>query len=700
MAEAKGSLSLDVSKFVSAIEDAKNKLMGLRGALEQSSMVAKAGFKVWDTANTIASSINNITDQITKMGDAYNTVRGLASKVPNALKAIQSAGATASRALATMSPALRSVAVGGAAVGIAIFGAVKAFQMVAGAGKAVIGAIGSIIAKMGELAGKAKDAAVNVAKVVGKGVDAGFKAIGNVAKVAGAGILAVGTAALAAGGFIANGVKGVFDMGDELKTLRDRTGASIPFIMDLQKQFKGVGLSGDAVGPMLNTMQRSLTGVNSEGEPTNKMFERLGLKTEELSKMTPDEAFKKIGSTIANLKTPAERTAASLGIFGKAGGAMTAVFADENFGKIGTNLTGSARVMAENADTFAAISIQLKQSGAMFKDFFVQIAGKVGGPLLAIMNAFQGGDFLAGVGEKIGTVLGNGLTILANAIQQGKIFELLQVGFEASIMFGADFLARAFSAGIETLIEEWKTGLVKDGIQALITGFASATQVMYGYLMKIFQTPIIYFQAGIQTAIEKLLEGLGNIPFLGDKLGLKDFKASSFGENAESIKAQGGLGFGTEGKSADTMIEEGKKGFIDSFTRLGSDVGKVGEIFQQKLSQQSEVISGTTDKMKELKNLTGTLVTPIAKTESKAGQVIADGTDLGGPAGAKSKGGQEAISSLQKIGGGGGAFAGDPMLRNSDKQVKLQEEANAMWKQVIDKSNPRGSDGRLEPKLT
>ena len=699
MAEAKGSLSLDVSKFVSAIENAKNKLMGLRGALEQSSMVAKAGFKVWDTANTIASSINNITDQIKAMGQAYDTVRGLASKVPNALKAIQNAGASASKMLATMSPALRSVAVGGAAVGIAIFGTVKAFQMVTGAGKAVIGAIGSIIAKMGELAGKARDAAVNVAKVVGKGVDAGFKAIGNVAKVAAAGVLAVGTAALAAGGFIANGVKGVFDMGDELKTLRDRTGASIPFIMDLQKQFKGVGLSGDAVGPMLNTMQRSLTGVNSEGEPTNKMFERLGLSTEELSKMNPGEAFKKIGSTIANLKTPAERTAASLGIFGKAGGAMTAVFADENFGKIGTNLTGSAKVMAENADIFAAISVQLKQSGATFRDFFTQIAGKVGAPLLAIMNAFQGGDFLAGVGEKIGTVLGDGLTILANAIQQGKIFELLQAGFEASIIAGADFMARAFGAAIEAVIDLWKNGLVKDGIQALITGFASATQVMYGYLMKIFQTPIIYFQAGIQTAIEKLLEGLGNIPFLGDKLGLKDFKASSFGENAESIKAQGGLGFGSEGKNADTMIAEGKKGFADSLATISNVAQTASAIFQDKFGQQAEVIGGASEKWKKFSEMGASLSKPIAKTESKAGQVLASGTDLGAPAG-KEKAGQAAISSLQKIGGGGGAFGGDPLVQNSDKQVKLQEEANAMWKQLVSEFSTKNTAGKLEPKLS
>jgi hypothetical protein len=317
------------------------------------------------------------------------------------------------------------------------------------------------------------------------------------------------------------------------------------------------------------------------------------------------------------------------------------------------------------------------------------------------MNAFQGGDFLAGVGEKIGTVLGDGLTILANAIQQGKIFELLQVGFEASIMAGADFMARAFGAAIEAVIDLWKNGLVKDGIQALITGFASATQIMYGYLMKIFQTPIIYFQAGVQTAIEKLLGGLAKIPAVAKVLGIdKDFKASSFSENAASITAQGGLGFGTEGKNADTMIAEGKKGFADSLSTISNVAQTAGATFQEKFAKQGEIISGASEKMQQFKNLAGTLSTPIAKAESKAGQVIADGTDLGGPAGAKSKAGQEAISSLQKIGGGGGAFAGDPLLRNSDKQVKLQEEANAMWKQVIDKSNPRGSDGRLEPKLS
>jgi len=695
MAQASGSLNLDVSKFVSGIETAKNKLLGLRSALEQSSTVARGAFKVWDSAQQIATGINTLKAQIDNLTGAWQNLKAFSSQVPSAFKAIQSAGQSAGRMLAGMSPALRGVALAGAAAGIAIFGAVKAFQLVAGAGKAVIGAVGSIISKMGDLANRAKEAAVSVAKVVGKGIDAGFRGIGNVAKIAGAGILALGAAAVGAGAFITRGVTGIFDMGDELKTLRDRTGASIPFIMDLQKAFKGVGMSGDAVGPMLSTMQRSLTGVNSEGEPTNKMFEKLGLKAGELSKMDPGTAFKTIGAKIAGLASPAERTAASLAIFGKAGGAMTAIFADDEFGKIGTNLTGSAQIMSDNADTFAKISIALRSSGAMFRDFFIQIAGKVGAPLLAIMEAFQGGDFLAGIGEKIGSVLGDGLTIFANAIKEGKIFELFQTGLEGVVMMGADLMARGFSAAVQTIIEMWNNGLLKEGIGGLISGFASATQVMLGYLMKVFQTPIIYFQAGIQTAVENLLEGLNKIPMLGEKLGLaKDFKAGSFSDNKKDIEAQGGLGFGSEGKGADQMIQEGKKGVADALSTVTNVLGQGGAIFKDKFAKQGEIIDGAGEKWKKLTTLTGTLMTPIEKVKSKANAVAgsidggasAEGSALADASSSKAgKGGSDAVSSLQKIGGGGGVGGGDPMLRNSDRQVKLMEDANKIWQGISEK---------------
>jgi hypothetical protein len=707
MAQASGSLNLDVSKFVSGVETAKNKLLGLRSALEQSSTVAKGAFKVWDSAQQIATGINTLKAQIDNLTGAWQNLKAFSSQVPSAFKAIQSAGQAASRMLAGMSPALRGVALAGAGAGIAIFGAVKAFQLVAGAGKAVVGAVGSIISKMGDLANKAKEAAVSVAKVVGKGIDAGFRGIGNVAKIAGAGILALGTASVGAGAFIAHGVTGIFDMGDELKTLRDRTGASIPFIMDLQKAFKGVGMSGDAVGPMLSTMQRSLTGVNSEGEPTNKMFARLGLKTEELSKMDPGTAFKTIGTKIAGLASPAERTAASLAIFGKAGGGMTAIFADDEFGKIGTNLTGSAQIMADNADTFAKISIALRSSGATFKDFFVQIAGKVGAPLLAIMEAFQGGDFLAGIGEKIGSVLGDGLTIFANAIKEGKVFELFQTGLEGVVMMGADLMARGFSAAVQTIIEMWNNGLLKEGIGGLISGFASATQVMLGYLMKVFQTPIIYFQAGIQTAIEKLLEGLGKIPMLGEKLGLKDFKAGSFSGNKKDIEAQGGLGFGAGGKGADQMIQEGKKGFTDALSTVTNVLGQEGAIFKDKFAKQGEIIDGAGEKWKQLTTLTGTLMTPIEKVKSKANAVAGsidggaspEGSALADASSKASKGGNDAVSSLQKIGGGGGVGGGDPMLRNSDRQVKLLEDANKLWQGISEKFTGTTGAFKASPSL-
>jgi hypothetical protein len=261
-------------------------------------------------------------------------------------------------------------------------------------------------------------------------------------------------------------------------------------------------------------------------------------------------------------------------------------------------------------------------------------------------------------------------------------------------------MARAFSAAVQTIIEMWNNGLTKQGIGALISGFASATQVMLGYLMKVFQTPIIYFQAGIQTAIEKLLEGLGKIPMLGEKLGLKDFKAGSFSDNKKDIEAQGGLGFGAGGKGADQMIQEGKKGFADALATVTNVLGQEGEIFKDKFAKQGEIIDGAGEKWKQLTTLTGTLMTPIEKVKSKAnavggsieGGTTPEGTALAGAT--SSKTGSDAVSSLQKIGGGGGVGGGDPMLRNSDRQVKLLENANDTWLKVLDEFSALKNTGK------
>jgi hypothetical protein len=46
-----------------------------------------------------------------------------------------------------------------------------------------------------------------------------------------------------------------------------------------------------------------------------------------------------------------------------------------------------------------------------------------------------------------------------------------------------------------------------------------------------------------------------------------------------------------------------------------------------------------------------------------------------------------AVSSLQRIGGGGGAFGGDPLIELNRAQLKEQKEQTAVLKQIVQKKS-------------
>ena len=89
MKTAQGSISVDVSKFVAGIELATVKLLTLREAIERSSSVAKAGFRVYDASLAIAAKIKSIQEQWKMLGDAISAVQNIAKTIPNIFNTIK-----------------------------------------------------------------------------------------------------------------------------------------------------------------------------------------------------------------------------------------------------------------------------------------------------------------------------------------------------------------------------------------------------------------------------------------------------------------------------------------------------------------------------------------------------------------------------------------------------------------------------------
>ena len=187
-------------------------------------------------------------------------------------------------------------------------------------------------------------------------------------------------------------------------------------------------------------------------------------------------------------------------------------------------------------------------------------------------------------------------------------------------MVAGDTLLRYMSAAISAIVQMWNEGLIQNGVKALISAMFSASQIMRGYFFKVFEAPLTYLQAGIQLAVEKLLEGLGKIPVLGEKLGLSGFKAGSFGEIKKGIEEGGGASF--FGQTADEMISAGTEGLTKATEAMTSVATKGAQVFADSLASQGEMIAGTAEQVKKFGDQVESLKTPIEGVKSKAGAVL------------------------------------------------------------------------------
>lgn len=160
-------------------------------------------------------------------------------------------------------------------------------------------------AKIKEVGGQLKDlegkgkstgsALTSVFQGIGQGIGQElFGALKNVAT----GILGASSAAIAYGG--------------HLKDVKAQTGVAVVAQQQLDHAAKLVGLSFESIVPSLGKMQQALVD-------TPEKFQRLGLSVANLQKMKPEDQFLAIADRIGQIADPAQRSAAAIEIFGKAG---------------------------------------------------------------------------------------------------------------------------------------------------------------------------------------------------------------------------------------------------------------------------------------------------------------------------------------------------------------------------------------------
>lgn len=198
------------------------------------------------------------------------------------------------------------------------------------------------------------------------------------------------------------GLRSVADFGGKMSDLGAQTGQSARDVVVLDQAFRNAGLGSEAVGQSINLLQKALTGVNEEGQPTSAVFSRLGLSINALKSMSALDALGAISEKIAGLKTPADQTRAAMEIFGRSGGRMLALLKDDKafetartmVGELAANIGESVQALDNFSDSLGALETKKLQFFAGFaKGLGVEDLQKAADAINKIDLSKLGGEF-------------------------------------------------------------------------------------------------------------------------------------------------------------------------------------------------------------------------------------------------------------------------------------------------------------------
>jgi phage-related protein len=400
------------------------------------------------------------------------------------------------------------------------------------------GQFGGVAARVSSFA----SAAEGLGKVIGPGgggltaitsaLGPQIAALANPVGLAVAGFAAFGAAASA----VVSGLTSLSDRVEKLGFQADKLGTSFEFMQVLETAAKRSGSSVEAVGASFNKMLRALDSAKEGSDKSAAAFERLGVSSEELKTLTPEQIFKRVSTELTKIEDPAKRSAAAMAIFGRAGNELIPTFkalpeAEKDLKRFAATLTDLEKVRLDKVDSsfekletsglalsqslltpFAGITSGITAGLAEFTSgitAIVQPIGQVLEPVLSNLGAFVQNLLatLGGVGRVIGAVfapLGEVFNALGGALDPLR---------ETWVSFNQTVIDSVVSA-TEFVMSFTPIGVIADNIESLKGAFDQAYSAFEPVIASLSEG---FSGAGeiasriaviIQTAFEKLRESI------------------------------------------------------------------------------------------------------------------------------------------------------------------------------------------------
>lgn len=260
--------------------------------------------------------------------------------------------------------------------------------------------------------------------------------------------------------------KGFADAGSAVDDMAQRTGMSAEAVSSLGYAAK---LSGTDIGVLEKGVRKMQVGIAdaAAGVPgAADKFAALGLRVEDLAKMSPDEQFLAIADKLSLIQDPALKSAAAVEYFGKAGADLVPM------------LSGGSeeirRLQAEASELGQTMSGEDAAAAAKLGDVFDRLLGVIGGLQTRIGSALA--PLLTTVGEQIISVASTVSNWIANnqeliitiakwtAVGAGLLAGLVALGGAAAVLSVAMIGISAIGGAIATVF-----GVIAGVITAMVS---------------------------------------------------------------------------------------------------------------------------------------------------------------------------------------------------------------------------------------
>jgi hypothetical protein len=259
-----------------------------------------------------------------------------------------------------------------------------------------------------------------------------------------------------------NGLRGAFDFGSQMDDFSARTGVAVGELVTLGEAFRQAGVSADQVPQAIQRMQRSLVQATDRGGRAADAFENIGLSLSEMRSMTAGQQFEQVARALGNIEDPAQRSAAAMEIFGRAGGELVTLFRDpEAMTKAARTLGAQAEVLEKNAGIFDRISDLLGGIAVKLRGFFIGIGERIAPLLLDVLERIDAIDLTA-----IGQRVGDALMLAMEAFKDGTLGELIWLAIKAGFETALNWINGTFVPAVVSAFADIGSQLADDILDA------------------------------------------------------------------------------------------------------------------------------------------------------------------------------------------------------------------------------------------